>query len=187
MWSWYWLVGGRVHIDIYDHRAARADEFVQALAHIWTDDIVEFKGRYYEIPASKIGPKPIQKPRIPIYLAGFSLNTFSRVVKYANGWLPSADRLDFFEHLTNGIKTLKGQGKKEKNNLEIITLTFPFHADSHKEGGTERPPFGGTVDDVRNDLRRMKEMGVDHAILQLTEPDLNQVIDTAKQVSKFAK
>src|SRR5215468_3972788 len=55
----------------YDHRATRADEFVQALTRIWTEDIVEFKGRYYEIPASKIGPKPIQKPRIPIYLAGF--------------------------------------------------------------------------------------------------------------------
>jgi probable F420-dependent oxidoreductase len=171
----------------YEHRAARADEFVQALTRIWTQDIVEFKGRYYEIPASKIGPKPIQRPRIPIYLAGFSPNTFSRVVKYADGWLPSADRLDFFEHLTNGIKTLKEQGKKEKRNLEIITLTFPFHADSHKEDGTPRPPFGGTVDDVRDDLRRIKEMGVDHAILQLTEPDLNQVIDTAKQVSKFAK
>ena len=40
----------------YDHRAARAEEFVQALTRIWTEDIVEFKGRYYEIPASKISP-----------------------------------------------------------------------------------------------------------------------------------
>ena len=101
--------------------------------------------------------------------------------------MPSADRLDFFEHLTNGTKTLKEQGKKEKRNLEIITLTFPFHAESHKGDGTRRPPFGGTVDDVRGDLRIMKEMGVDHEILQLTEPDLNKQIDTAKQVSKFAK
>jgi probable F420-dependent oxidoreductase len=170
----------------FDHRAARADEFVQALTRIWTEDIVEFKGRYYEIPASKIGPKPIQRPRIPIYLAGFSPNTFSRIVKYADGWLPSADRLDFFEHLTNGIKTLKEQRKREKRNLEIITLTFPFHADSHKDG-TGRPPFGGTVDDVRDDLKRLKEMGVDHTILQLIEPDLNRVIDTAKQVSKSVK
>ena len=171
----------------FEHRAARADEFVQALTRIWTEDVVEFKGRYYEIPASKIGPKPIQRPRIPIYLAGFSPNTFSRVANYADGWMPAADRLDFFEHLTNGIKTLKEHEKKEKRNFEIITLTFPFHADSHKEDSTRRAPFGGTVDDVGDDIRRIKEMGVDHAILQLTEPDLNRVIDTAKQVSKFAK
>ena len=101
--------------------------------------------------------------------------------------MPSADRLDYFEHLTNGIKTLKEQGKKEKRNLEIITLTFPFYADSHKEDDTRRAPFSGTVDDVGDDLRRIKGMGVDHAILQLREPDLNRLIDTAKQVSKFAK
>ena len=53
--------------------------------------------------------------------------------------------------------------------------------------GEERPPFGGTIEDVRDDVRRIKEMGVDHAILQLTDQDLNRVIDTAKQVSKFAK
>jgi hypothetical protein len=87
----------------------------------------------------------------------------------------------------NGIKTLKEQGKREKRDFEIITLTFPFHADSHKEDGSRRPPFSGTIDDVRDDVRRIKEMGVDHAILQLTDPDLNRVIDTAKQVSKFAK
>jgi alkanesulfonate monooxygenase SsuD/methylene tetrahydromethanopterin reductase-like flavin-dependent oxidoreductase (luciferase family) len=32
-----------------------------------TEDVVEFKGKFYNIPASKIGPKPIQKPHIPIY------------------------------------------------------------------------------------------------------------------------
>jgi alkanesulfonate monooxygenase SsuD/methylene tetrahydromethanopterin reductase-like flavin-dependent oxidoreductase (luciferase family) len=61
----------------FKDRGKRADEFVQALTRIWTEDVVEFKGSYYEIPASKIGPKPIQKPRIPIYLAGFGPKTFS--------------------------------------------------------------------------------------------------------------
>src|SRR5438874_315467 len=49
----------------FEHRGKRANEFVQALKKIWTDDIVEFKGKFYNIPASKIGPKPIQKPFIP--------------------------------------------------------------------------------------------------------------------------
>ena len=52
----------------FENRGARADEFIRALTRIWTEDIVEFKGRYYNIPASKIGPQPIRTPRIPIYL-----------------------------------------------------------------------------------------------------------------------
>src|SRR3712207_2271635 len=54
----------------YENRGKRADEFIQALKKIWTEDVVEFKGEYYNIPASKIGPKPIQHPHIPIYLGG---------------------------------------------------------------------------------------------------------------------
>src|ERR687888_96040 len=72
----------------FKDRGKRADEFIQALKRIWTDDVVEFKGKFYNIPASKIGPKPIQKPHIPIYMGGFSPNTFSRIVNYdTNGWL----------------------------------------------------------------------------------------------------
>jgi alkanesulfonate monooxygenase SsuD/methylene tetrahydromethanopterin reductase-like flavin-dependent oxidoreductase (luciferase family) len=53
------------------------DEYLQILKKIWTDDVVEFKGQFYNIPASKIGPKPIQKPHIPIYLGGYSQSWYS--------------------------------------------------------------------------------------------------------------
>jgi alkanesulfonate monooxygenase SsuD/methylene tetrahydromethanopterin reductase-like flavin-dependent oxidoreductase (luciferase family) len=36
------------------------------LKKIWVDDVVEFKGEYYNVPASIIEPKPTQKPHIPI-------------------------------------------------------------------------------------------------------------------------
>jgi probable F420-dependent oxidoreductase len=66
----------------FSNRGKRADEFIQALKRIWTDEVVEFKGQFCNIPASKIGPKPIQKPHIPIYLGGFNPNTFARIVNY---------------------------------------------------------------------------------------------------------
>jgi probable F420-dependent oxidoreductase len=72
----------------FSNRGKRADEYMQILKKIWTEDVVEFKGEFYNIPASKIEPKPIQKPHIPIYLGGFSPNVFARIVNYdANGWL----------------------------------------------------------------------------------------------------
>ena len=170
----------------FEHRGARANEFVQALTRVWTEDVVEFKGKYYNIPASKIGPKPIQKPRIPIYLGGFSPNTFSRIAKYADGWLPAA--AGSLDYLANGIKTLKEQGKKQNRDLEIIALTFPeITADSHREDNARRSPFRGTIEDVRKDLRSIKELGVNHVIFGLTEPDLERLIDTAKQLSNFTK
>jgi probable F420-dependent oxidoreductase len=74
----------------YKHRGARADEYMQVLKRIWTDDVVEFKGQFYDIPASKIGPKPVQKPHPPILLGGYTPKTFPRIVNYADGWIPIA-------------------------------------------------------------------------------------------------
>jgi alkanesulfonate monooxygenase SsuD/methylene tetrahydromethanopterin reductase-like flavin-dependent oxidoreductase (luciferase family) len=168
----------------FENRGARADEFIQVLTRIWTDDVVEFKGRYYNISASKIGPKLIQKPRIPIYLGGFSPNTFSRIAKYADGWLPVAT--GSLEFVANGIKTLKDKEKKENRHLETITAIFPEIRESNKEGAP-RTLFSGTIDDVGSDLRKIKEMGVNHMIFGIIDPDLDRVIDTAKQLSKFTQ
>ena len=41
----------------FNNRGKRADEYLQVLKKLWMDDTVEFKGQYYSIPASKIGPK----------------------------------------------------------------------------------------------------------------------------------
>jgi alkanesulfonate monooxygenase SsuD/methylene tetrahydromethanopterin reductase-like flavin-dependent oxidoreductase (luciferase family) len=70
-----------------ENRGKRADEYIQLLKKIWTDDVVEFKGEYYNIPASKIGPKPLQKPHPPVYRGAFSSKAFGRVVKYADRWI----------------------------------------------------------------------------------------------------
>jgi alkanesulfonate monooxygenase SsuD/methylene tetrahydromethanopterin reductase-like flavin-dependent oxidoreductase (luciferase family) len=50
------------------NKGKRADEYVKVLKKIWTEENVEFKGQFYNIPKSKIGPKSVQKPHIPIYL-----------------------------------------------------------------------------------------------------------------------
>jgi probable F420-dependent oxidoreductase len=164
----------------FENRGARADEFIQALTSIWTEDVVEFKGRYYNIPASKIGPKPIQKPRIPIYLGGFAQKTFSRIANYADGWLPTASgSLDYVE---NGIKIVK----EKDRHLGIITLIFP-EIKELKEEGAQRSLFSGTMDDVGSDLRKLQDIGVNHVIFGLMDSDSRRVIDTAKQLSKFIR
>jgi probable F420-dependent oxidoreductase len=90
----------------YKGRGTRADEFLQALRKIWIDDVVEFKGQFYNIPASKIGPKPLQKPHPPILLGGYSPKTFSRIIDYANGWIGVAGfgPLKQLEQVINGLR-----------------------------------------------------------------------------------
>src|SRR5215207_5864810 len=168
-------------------RGKRADEYIQLLKKIWTDDIVEFKGDYYNIPASKIGPKPIQKPHPPLYMGAFSPKTFRRIVKYANGWIGMiAGTLEDFE---NTIRTIKDKASREANkhedNFKIILLTYPKvmeDSSSSKKEQDQRPPMTG-------DLKRIKDIGVEHIIFGYsflpTGNDVNNMIGITKQLSKF--
>jgi len=72
----------------WQERGKRADELIQALKKIWTTDPVDFQGKYYRIPKSVIGPKPVQKPHPPIYMAAYAPSALKRVATEANGWFP---------------------------------------------------------------------------------------------------
>ncbi|MDW0223644.1 MAG: TIGR03619 family F420-dependent LLM class oxidoreductase, partial [Nitrososphaeraceae archaeon] len=111
----------------YKDKGTRADEFLQSLKKIWTDEIVEFKGQFYNIPASKIGPKPLQKPHPPILLGGFSPKTFSRIVNYANGWIGVAGfgPLEQLEQVINSLKENARKHDKDPSKIDIFIGSYP--------------------------------------------------------------
>jgi probable F420-dependent oxidoreductase len=179
----------------FKDRGTRADEFIQALKKIWTDDVVEFEGKYYNIPASKVDPKPIQKPHVPIYLGGFSPTMFSRIVKYdINGWLGVVGGP--LEYIENSIKTIKEQANKankDPDSFRIIMLTYPNIAESQSSSNKDknRFPLSGGVDEIGSDIQRIKDMGVEHIIFGYNfspiGKDVDKMMDISKQLSKFAK
>lgn len=180
-----------------ENRGKRADEYIQLLKKIWTDDVVEFKGEFYNIPASKIGPKPLQVPHLPIYMGAFSPNAFGRVVKYADGWIGMiAGTLDDFENAVNMIRDMaikeKEANRKDRNGFKIILLTYPKvieNSSSSHNKEDERPPMTGTIDEIGRHLRRIKEIGVEHIIFGYSflpiGRNVDKMIDTTKELSKF--
>jgi probable F420-dependent oxidoreductase len=179
----------------FKDRGKRAEEFIQALKRIWTDDVAEFTGKFYNIPASKIGPKPVQKPHIPIYLGGFSPNTYSRIVNSgSNGLLGLiVGPLEYLENTIKTIKDIANKANMNPDNFKVILLTSPNIVDSKNQStkDDQRFPLTGTIDQAGNDIQRIRQMGVDHIIFGYNlipmGRDIDKMIDITKQLSKFAK
>jgi len=180
----------------YKHRGERANEFLQVLKRIWTDEVVEFKGQFYSIPASKIGPKPVQKPHPPILLGGFSPNTLLRIVNYADGWLPVAGfgPLEQLEQSINGLREGARKANKDPSKIRIFVLTYPNLLDSSSPAPSseqQRSPMTGTTDQIGTDIDKIKSMGVEHIIFgYVFSPigkDKNRMIEITKQLARFAK
>jgi probable F420-dependent oxidoreductase len=103
------LTGGRLRLGIgvgwnhveyealgqnFNDRGRRSAEQIELLRALWTQDIVDFHGRYHDVTHAGINPLPIQRP-IPIWIgAGGRENpvpsdpVLKRIARLADGWFP---------------------------------------------------------------------------------------------------
>jgi probable F420-dependent oxidoreductase len=180
----------------FSHKGARADEFMQVLKRIWTDDVVEFRGQFYKIPASKIGPKPVQKPHPPILLGAYSPKAFPRIVNYADGWIPIAGSvpLEQQEQAINGLREAARKANKDPSNIRIFVLSYPNVLDSSSQSSSsnqQRSPMSGTIDQIGTDIDRIKAMGAEHIIFAYAfspiGKDVKKMMEVTKQLARFAR
>ena len=177
----------------FEHRGQRADEFIQILKRIWTDEVVEFKGQFYSIPASKIGPKPVQKPHPPILLGGFSPKTFLRIVNYADGWIPVAGfgSLEQLKQTINILREDARKANKDPSKIRIFALTYPNVQDSSSSSEEQRLPMSGTIEQIGTDINQIRAMGVEHIIFGYAfsplGKEMKKMVEITKQLAKFAR
>lgn len=85
-----WL---REEVEIFGGNFARrwsqTREALDVMKALWTQDIAEFHGEFFNFPPVRSYPKPKQKPYPPIVLGGAAKNVLKRVVDHADGWLPN--------------------------------------------------------------------------------------------------
>jgi FMNH2-dependent dimethyl sulfone monooxygenase len=61
-----------IQFDEHDDRYARTEEWLKVLNGVWTEESFSFKGKYYSVDETVAEPKPVRRPRPPIYAGGES-------------------------------------------------------------------------------------------------------------------
>lgn len=102
------LSGGRVDVSVgvghaerefqvlgvpFTERGAVTDETLDAVLELWTAERPDHRGHYFQIDGMAFEPKPIQRPRPPIYVGGNSRPALRRAARY-DGWEPNPTHFD---------------------------------------------------------------------------------------------
>jgi probable F420-dependent oxidoreductase len=152
----------------FEKRGARMTEMIQALNALWGPDPVEFHGTFYEVPSSIFNPKPVQKPRPPLLLGGFATEALARAARMADGFnpvaLPSAAEAERF--FVAAHKAWQDAGR-DAAQPEIIVRVNHGHIADHALG-SDRLFLTGSVDQVREDVRRLAGWGATEVFFDLT-------------------
>lgn len=165
-------IGGGWSRDEYEacsvpfaHRDDRVAELLRAMVAVWTQDTVEFKGKYFKIAPSKIGPKPVQKPHPAIVQAAYAPKSLQRTAELANGWNPGGP--PSWDWLIDQTKTLKRLAKEAGRNADAMQVILRAFVSL---GDQARPAdgwlFTGTLDQIKADAKRAAELGVSHILLE---------------------
>jgi probable F420-dependent oxidoreductase len=77
----------------YDRRREFVRERVMAIEELWTKEQASFHGEFTSFEPSFSWPKPVQKPRPPVYIGGEGgPKLFKHVAEWADGWIPIGGR-----------------------------------------------------------------------------------------------
>jgi alkanesulfonate monooxygenase SsuD/methylene tetrahydromethanopterin reductase-like flavin-dependent oxidoreductase (luciferase family) len=107
-------------------RFHRFVEGIEIIKKLWTEDHVSFQGKEFRLKDVTVDPKPMQKPRPPIWVAANSDVAVERAAKMGDGWIigphSAIDELERQVQLCR--QSWSAAGKTGKPDLPIIRETF---------------------------------------------------------------
>ena len=165
----------------WERRGARLAEYVACLRALWADDPVEFSGEFYDVPAARMLPKPVQRPAPPILLGGGADPALRRAGRIADGWISgSRQNLDEVADAITTIRAAAEEAGRDPAALQMVVRgVLQLGDDVHDDG--ERRQLTGTAEQIRDDLGRLHEAGVTEVFLDLNfsprvgSPDVDPV------------
>lgn len=150
----------------FTERGARFDEYLRCLTALWADDPVEFDGRFYAVPRGVFQPKPHQRPRPPILLGGYAPAALRRAARFADGYIGGNLPLPRVVPLLDELRTAVTGAGRDASAFRVVCRGSVRLSDGPlPEDG--RRPLWGSLDQIRADLSRYAEAGLDELFLEL--------------------
>jgi probable F420-dependent oxidoreductase len=147
----------------WSRRGERMDEFIQCLDAVWTQDEVSFKGAFYYVPSSRVEPKPVQKPRPPLLIGGYTEASFRRAGWLGDGYTGGNMAPERIARTVRCVREYAERAGRNPNDM-IIASRASYRATSTPQG-RYRSVFSGSLQDIRDDVRRYEDAGVSEVFL----------------------
>ncbi len=152
-------------------RGARAQEFLAALSTLWSDEVSEFHGEFYEIPPSRMAPKPVQRPGPPILLGGVVPAALRRAGRLAAGWLSSSRaNLANISAQAAIVRAAAEEAGRDPALARVVcrgVVQAGAFVGATGERAAGRPRLAGSYDQIRADTAWLETQGVTEVFYDL--------------------
>jgi probable F420-dependent oxidoreductase len=179
-----------------DGRVRRFREGVELIKALWTEAKVDYQGRIFQLEAGTMAPKPVQKPRPPIWMGVGHPDAVRRIASIADGWMGSGGSSN--AAFTRSVPILREALEKAGRDPATFPISKRVFLSVHEHPetaraelhrwftvvyrnpeGTDASGIHGTPDQVRERLEELVAAGANHLLL-------NPVARHAEQLEMLA-
>lgn len=168
----------------FKDRGAVADEQLQVVERLWTDERPRFEGRYYRFQEVGFAPKPLQKPRIPVWVGGEGERAQRRAARYGDAWFPYFVRTTPRELAARFANVRRWAAEAGRDPEQVrLNCCLPIEL-THEPVPQEEDRLAGTPEQLIEALQGFRAIGVEHLSLQFMVP---RWPDRLEQIERFAR
>ncbi|HEY3911087.1 MAG TPA: LLM class flavin-dependent oxidoreductase [Stellaceae bacterium] len=179
-----------------ERRVTRFREEIALIRALWAEPRVDYRGSLYQLDGGTMRPKPVQQPRLPIWMGVGHPDAVRRAAVLADGWMGSGGSsiAAFARSVPILREALEKAGRDpagfpvskrlfmavdERPEVARAELNRWFTEVYHNPEGTDASGVHGTPEQVRGRLEEIVAMGANHLLL-------NPVSRYAEQVEALA-
>jgi probable F420-dependent oxidoreductase len=112
-------------------RGSRMNEAMLLIRRLWSEEKVTHDGRHYRVTNATVAPRPVQRPRPPIWFAGWVEPAIQRAARLGDGWLggPSA-RLDELATCVRLYRQARAAAGQDPEAGAVALIRYVYVAES---------------------------------------------------------
>jgi probable F420-dependent oxidoreductase len=169
----------------FRQRGRIGEEAIEALKAVWGPDPVEYHGRYFNIPPSAIGPKPVQQPHPPILVGAFMPKALERAGRLADGFTGCCAPVDSLISMMAAVKDAARARGRDVDGLQFVMRCLVTRTDTPIEDAN-RPVAVGSWDQIRADTQKLADAGVDEAFFDVSfQPEVDNIDSYLRYMTRF--
>jgi alkanesulfonate monooxygenase SsuD/methylene tetrahydromethanopterin reductase-like flavin-dependent oxidoreductase (luciferase family) len=115
-------------------RGRRLDEAIDVCRRLWTEEVIEHHGEFFDFDPVMFEPKPVQQP-LPVLVGGESEPALQRAMARGDGWIGMG-------HTPESVAPIAKRLRAERGDAFSITVggavTSPADAERFAEAGVDR-------------------------------------------------
>jgi probable F420-dependent oxidoreductase len=134
-------------------RGRRVDEAIEVCRRLWSDDVIEHHGEFFDFQPVMFNPKPVQQPQPSLLIGGDGPAAKRRAATMGDAWMPMNHAVDDLAAAVKGINDARAAAGRDG----VTTLTVSAQVgsvadlDAYRAAGVDRlivMPFTSSRDAV---------------------------------------